>query len=249
LNIMKTFWFRRLASNGLRFSCQNPTLPIFFFLLFLFVEIISASNTFAGDDFLDQYKAYRGYVESGSSFLRKGDYPQTIANFSKAIEKSPFEVSHYYNRGIASFRSGKRKEAEEDFEKVIILDSKINTAYIYRGLCREGLGKFKEALSDYKAALDFKPDDANIHNNLAWLYATAGDEQVRDKVKALEHAKKAADLSREKNAEILDTLAHAYFVNGKIDEAIETENKAVKAEPNSKKYQDNLKLYGQGKGQ
>jgi len=241
---MNIFCFSQLIQNDSQVIYKNLILPIFLCLLFSF---ISAPNTFAGDDFSDQYKAYRGYVESGSVSLRKGDYGQAIAHFSKAIEKSPFEASLYYNRGIALYKSGKKKEAEEDFDRVLILDSRINSAYVYRGLCREGLGKYTEALGDYKAALDFKPDDANIHNNLAWLYATAGEEKDRDKAKALEHAKKAAELSKEKNAEILDTLARAYFLNGKIDEAVEVGNKAIQLDPNNKEFKGNLKLYEENK--
>ena len=39
-------------------------------------------------------------------------------------------------------------------------------------------------------------------------------ENIQDKAKALEHAKKAAELSKEDNAEISDTLARVYFING-----------------------------------
>ena len=104
-------------------------------------------------------------------------------------------------------------------------------------------GEYKEALSDYKSALKLKPKDASIHNNLAWLYATSKDEKFRDKIKALEHAKKAAELSKERNAEILDTLARAYHNNLKVKEAVETQKKAISLEPNNDKFKENLKIY------
>ena len=72
---------------------------------------------------------------------------------------------------------------------------------------------------------------------------TQNDESFRDKVKALEHAKKAAELSKEKNAEILDTLAKAYFINGQIKDAIDTENKALKLEPYNDEFKGRLKEY------
>lgn len=111
-------------------------------------------------------------------------------------------------------------KAIEDFDKVIILDPRWSSGYVYRGLCWRKKGNYKGALSDYKRALNLKPKDPGIHNNLAWLYATANDEKFQDKGKALEHAEKAARLSRDTNAEILDTLAQAYFINGKVKEAI-----------------------------
>jgi tetratricopeptide (TPR) repeat protein len=138
---------------------------------------------------------------------------------------------------------GNDKEAIEDFDKVIILDARISTAYVYRGLCRMKGGEYQEALTDYQKALEFSPKDASIHNNLAWLYATAKEEKFQDKLKALEHAVKAAELSNEKNAEILDTLAKVYLINGKVNEAIEAEKKALKLEPNNERLKENLKKY------
>jgi tetratricopeptide (TPR) repeat protein len=197
----------------------------------------------AADNFEATYKAYKGHVQSGSESLQKGDYQQAVVNLSKAIEMSPFEAMLYFNRGIALYKSGKMKEAEEDFEKALILDQRMVNALVYRGLCREKLGKEKTALEDYTKALQQHPNDVSIENNLAWLYATAKEEGVRDKLKALEHASKAAALSKEQNAGVLDTLARVYFINGKVIEAIETEKKAIGLEPYNKEFKENLAFY------
>jgi len=202
-------------------------------------EVFAYSN----DDFADKYRSYKDYSQSASVAVEKKDFASAIINYSKVIEMSPFEVSNYYNRGISYFKSGKEKEAEADFDRVIMMDPRMSSAYVYRGLCRENLKMYKDALNDYKKALELKPNDAAIHNNIAYLYVTANDESFRDKSKALEHAKKAAELSKEKNAEILDTLARAYFINGQIKEAIEIENKAVKLEPYDDEFKGRLKEY------
>lgn len=142
--------------------------------------------------------------------------------------------------------SGKAKEAIDDFNKVLVMDSRRYSAYVYRGLCREKIGAYAKALEDYTSALGMNPKDANIHNNLAWVYATDKDEKVQDNAKALEHAKKAAELSNERNAEILDTLASAYFINANVKEAVETERKAIKLEPDNEGVKKNLKNYEKG---
>ena len=240
--VKKCFAASSLESTA--FSISNGRLSLFvLFLSFLVVWVTFISYGYAEDHFMDKYQAYQNYVKTGSSSLGKKDYTSAITNYSRAIDMSPFEVSNYYNRGIALFKSGKGKEAEEDFDKVIIMDPKMSSAYVYRGLCRERLGKHKDALNDYTKALELKPNDAAIHNNIAYLYVSANDESFRDKVKALEHAKKAAELSKEKNAEILDTLARAYFINGQIKEAIEAENKALKLEPYNDEFKNKLKEY------
>jgi len=214
----------------------------------LLVSLVAASVAFAPavyaeSTFAEKYRAYQVEVRAGKDSLDKKDYQSAIEQYSKAIGRSPFEAMLYFKRGIALYKSGKMKEAEEDFEKAIILDPRMVNAFAYRGLCREKLGKEKAALEDYTRAVQQQPDDVSNQNNLAWLYATAKDEGVRDKLKALEHASKAVALSKEKNAGVLDTLARVYFINGKVKEAIETEKKAIDLEPENKKYKENLALY------
>ena len=221
---------------------------ILFMSLLLASIFVFASCGNANDDFAEKYRAYKDHVQSASAAFQKKDFASAITNYSKAIEMSPFEINNYYSRGIAYFKSGKEKEAEDDFDKVIIMDPRMSTAYVYRGLCRERLGKYKDALNDYTKALELKPNDAAIHNNIAYLYVSANDESFRDKVKALEHAKKAAELSKEKNAEILDTLARTYFINGQIKEAIDAENKALKLEPYNEEFKGKLKEYEKAMG-
>jgi len=204
---------------------------------------VFASYAYSNDDFAGEYRAYKNYVQSGSAAFQKKDYASAIDNYSKAIEMSPFEINNYYNRGIAYYKSGKEKEAEVDFYKVIILDPRSSSAYVYLGLCKVKGGEYQGALNDYKRSLELNPKDASIHNDLAWLYATAKDEKFQDKLKALEYAVKAAELSNERNAEIMDTLAKTYFINGKINEAIETGKKALKLEPNNERFKENLKQY------
>ena len=135
--------------------------------------------------FQQQYKEYQGYARAGHSALKAKEYVKAIDHFTKASEVSPFEPSLYHYRGLAWYKSGNKDKAIEDFDKVIILDPRWSSTYMYRGLCRMKRGEYKEAQRDYMKALNLKPDDARIHNNLAWLYATAEDEKFRDKAKAL----------------------------------------------------------------
>ncbi len=107
-------------------------------------------------------------------------------------------------------------------------------------------GEYQGALSDYGKGLELNPRDPSIHNNLAWLYATANDEKFLDNLKALGHAARAVELSNERNAEALDTLARVYLINGKTKEAVETLDKALRLEPNNERFKDNLRLYQEG---
>ena len=81
--------------------------------------------------------------------MNKKDYRSSIAHYSKAIEMSPFEATSYYPSGVALYKTGKDKEAVEDFDRALIIDLRMISAYGYRGLCREKAGNYAEALKDY----------------------------------------------------------------------------------------------------
>jgi tetratricopeptide (TPR) repeat protein len=236
------FVFRRLFAN----MPSNPLKGPSFYILFLIIAAVGVTfvpAVYADSAFAEKYRAYQAEVRAGKEAFDKKDYQAAIEHYSKAVGMSPFEAMLYFNRGLALYKSEKLKDAEEDFDKTLILDPRMVNALSYQGLCREKLGKEKAAIEDYIIALQQKLDDVSMQNNLAWLYATAKDEEVRDKLKALEHASKASALSKEKNAGVLDTLARVYFINGKVKEAIETEKKAIVLEPNNNEFKKNLAIY------
>jgi Zn-dependent protease with chaperone function len=77
----------------------------------------------------------------------------------------------------------------------------------------------------YEKAIELNPESTHGLNNLAWLYATCEDEHIKNPVRALELAKRAAAM--EPSPHILDTLAESYFVNGRYEDAIETGKQAL----------------------
>ena len=77
----------------------------------------------------------------------------------------------------------------------------------------------------YEKAIELNPESTHGLNNLAWLYATCEDEHIKNPVRALELAKRAAEI--ESSPHILDTLAESYYVNGRYEDAIETEKRAL----------------------
>lgn len=207
---------------------------------------ISVAIPACADDFADRLKAYRSALEAGQAAYDRKEYSQVIEQYAKVVAVSPFEARSYLRRGIALFRSGKAREAAADFDKALSIEPQLVQALSYRGLCREKTGEFVAALKDHTDALMANPKDPALHNNLAWLYATAGDDKVRDPVKALEHARKGAELSNNANPEILDTLALALFLNGRPAEAAETEKLALKLAPGNEGFRKALQKYETG---
>jgi tetratricopeptide (TPR) repeat protein len=94
-------------------------------------------------------------------------------------------------------------------------------------------GRYAEARDLMQKHLERSPDDPHTLNNLAWLYATA-PAPYADPPAALELALKSVREDPEPYA--LDTLAEAYFVNGRYREALETIQRAIDMKPDNLKY-------------
>lgn len=115
-----------------------------------------------------------------------------------------------------------------------------NLAMVYHKV-----GNEREAAKTYDRLIGLDPENALALNNLAWLLATSEDEGLRDQQRALELAKGAVSLER--SAMYLDTLAEAYFVNGRFAEAVETIKEAIAVAAGPKTYYEGQLRRFQGK--
>jgi tetratricopeptide (TPR) repeat protein len=230
----------RKNATGLKYAWR---FIIAFALCMAWGGCTSMPDRKADGSFSERYHTYQALSQAGYASINKKDYKAAIDQYTQAIALSPFVPADHYYRGLAWYKNGNNEKAIADFDDALLLDSHWVLAYVYRGLARVNRGEYAEALNDYAAALKLNEKDPVIHNDLAWLYATAKDEKFRDKEKALEHAKKAAELSKEGNAEILDTLAQAYFINGEIQEALEAAQKAVQLDSQNQGFKEHLADY------
>jgi tetratricopeptide (TPR) repeat protein len=115
------------------------------------------------------------------------------------------------------------------------------------GKVYEQLGRGEDVLHSLENGLEADPGNVGILNHMGWLYATAEDPTLRDPAKALAYAQRAVDASDGKEANILDTLAEAYYVNQQYDEAIETEERALELAPELEPLQNQLEKFREAK--
>jgi len=90
------------------------------------------------------------------------------------------------------------------------------------------------AVAAYERALQLKPMNADVHNNLAWLLVTARDESLHDPARSLRLARRAAAIKEA--GYILDTLAVALWANNLSDAALAAEARAMEIDPENKRY-------------
>ena len=117
--------------------------------------------------------------------------------------------------------------AIDDIEKLLPAEERGNLAYA-RFTVHVAKGDTKAACEAAAKVSESNKENAALQNQLAWTLLTSKDLKEPDLTLAEKIATRASDASQSKDAGILDTLARAYFMNGKKDKAIETQEQAVK---------------------
>jgi len=188
----------------------------------------------------------------GNALAQEGDLEEAIAQYTKALEIHPEYLEAHYNLGNAFFKSGRLNEAIAQYKKVLELQPAYGGAFNNLGTAYTQLGRVSEAMGAYRKALDLQPENTDALNNLAWALATCPQAALRDGAAALALAKKAGQLTGEKNPLLLRTLAAAYAETGSygmaavtarraLDLAVEQKNDALAAA-----LQKEIKLYQAG---
>ena len=112
-----------------------------------------------------------------------------------------------------------------------------------------GRKNYAEAYKLAESLRDAHPTNAMIQNSLAWTIATQPGLEKRDLALAEKMAGRANEATKGKEPAVLDTLARVQFMNGKTNEAIATEQKALDIAPDEQKVflKKSLADYQQGK--
>jgi Zn-dependent protease with chaperone function len=99
----------------------------------------------------------------------------------------------------------------------------------------------------YEKSLALNPENPEVLNNLAWLYATCEDPRFRNPKRALELAKMAEEL--QPSPQVWDTLAESYYVNGMYKQAVLAGKYALAmAKKNHSYYREQLEKFKKAEG-
>ena len=124
--------------------------------------------------------------------------------------------------------------AERTLNQRLVDDPHNLELYMNLAMVHHETGKYQEAIDAYEKVLEINPNQAESLNNLAWILTTAPDARLRDKVRALNLAKKAVEIER--SSVFLDTLAEAYYANGMENEAVKTIREAISVAKENRTY-------------
>jgi tetratricopeptide (TPR) repeat protein len=184
----------------------------------------------------------------GHMYRRQENHPaalaalQTAVMFDRDDAEANTVLADEYAENSQAFADG-----IEYLKRFVQADSHTPTetavAYYSLGRIYTETKQEKDAMEAYEQALKANPNDHQVLNNLAWLYASAADPKLRQPARSVEYATRAVEISGRHDANYLDTLAEAYYANGQADKAVEAIKSAMALQPGNRSYKERLQKF------
>jgi tetratricopeptide (TPR) repeat protein len=166
------------------------------------------------------------YINRGAAYEKNKQYDKAITDYTKAIRLDPRDNDAYFNRGVAYEKKEEYGKAIKDYTKAIQLNPKDTYAFSNRGNAHKMRLEYRKAIKDYTKAIQLGPNPF-AHNALGWMLATCPKDGLRNGKRAIDHATKACEIWKWKDAYGLESLAAAYAEAGHFKEAVKWQRKAI----------------------
>jgi len=97
--------------------------------------------------------------------------------FEKALALSPDSAAMRHGLGVALFRMGDTRGAEEQFERIVRTTPSYRESYYNLAMIKAGSGRMEEALSRVSTALEHDPGYMAAPVDTAWVRCTVRDRR------------------------------------------------------------------------
>jgi tetratricopeptide (TPR) repeat protein len=116
------------------------------------------------------------YVYRGLVLIKKHDYRNATADFTKAAPHDPSNASSALNNRANAYELiGEYDQALEDYGRAIKLNPKNAVASFNRAGLYYTKAEYEDAIKDYDRAIDVKPDYIDAYNNRGKAYQAKGE--------------------------------------------------------------------------
>lgn len=146
------------------------------------------------------------------------------------LNKNPQDPFALYNLGTELCKHGKLDEGIGHLRETVRLKPDYPGANSNLGVALMQKGALGESAHCLTEALRINPTDAAALRSLtalAWIFATNADDKVRDPARAVILGERAAQLTKNQDAGVLDTLAAAYAAAVRFEDAVRTAQAAL----------------------
>jgi len=163
----------------------------------------------------------------GIVFLRQGKVDEAISLLQAAVDLRPDNSPAHENLAKALLQKGRIPEALVHYRQLIKLQPDNFEVHNIVGTVLVQQGRIREGMEEWQKVLAIQPDNGNAMSNLAWVFATAPDDSLRDGVQAVKLAEQALRVSGSRIPILFRTLAAAYAENGQFSQAIQTAQRGI----------------------
>ena len=231
----------------------------------------TAGNAFPQEPFLRQEQAFSHRLHGdaleqlGRVSDAESDYRAAIALYAGLNATVPLNPFYRQEEGYTTWmlaeilqRAQRLDEAEAEYRKAITLHEKAQGDFPNEAAFPERLGTIKLRLAELLTQRGRLPEarpmymegaehgSAEVLNEIAWVFATSADPNLRDGTNAITFAEKSVIATNRKKSMYLDTLAAAYAETGQFAKAVSIQQEAIalsQSEPEKRDLASRLKLY------
>ena len=157
---------------------------------------------------------------------------------NKSPQKAQLNFQKWFNQAIYSHQTGRLREAEAIYNKMIAAGSSDPAVFCNLGIICKNSGRIEEALECYQQALEFEPSDPKIYSNIGNLYRDIGNLD-----QALQYTLKSVELDAESST-VQMNLSSIYRDLGQTNQALAATIKAIELEAENTEALQNLKSLG-----
>jgi tetratricopeptide (TPR) repeat protein len=178
-----------------------------------------------------------GLANKADEELGKGNIENARRDVDEALRIDPAFFPARYIRASIFLRQRKWELAIQDCEVGLKQQPTFVDLAVMRAIANRALGKYAASLAELDHVIRLRPERVSVYSwafdQRAWLRATCPDASFRNGRQAISDAKQACNLTRWKDANIIDTLAAAYAEAGDFNSAVRYEEQAMSARDSS----------------
>jgi tetratricopeptide (TPR) repeat protein len=154
-------------------------------------------------------------------------YANSETLWRDTAQKNPEAWIAHNLLGAELAQQGKLDEAMEHYSTALRLNPNHAEAHSNLGTAFALCGNFEDATKHFRIAFKLNPRLLVAANSLAWILATHPHPKYRNGTEAVLLAERAAELSQQNDAGILETLAASYAEAGNFSDAIKIAKKGI----------------------
>ncbi|MEW6305431.1 MAG: tetratricopeptide repeat protein [Verrucomicrobiota bacterium] len=195
---------------------------------------------------------FQAHAAMGFALATLKRHAEAAEQYREALRFNPQFTEAHAGLGLSLGAMGDLKSALHHLGEAAKLEPTNPQKHFLLASAANRAGDVTTSTKHYREAARLAPNDANLLWQVAWLLATHPSPEFRNGEEAVKLATRACELTQQRDALPLDSLAAAYAETGRFGEAAATATKALEAArqqqlPMAAAIEQRLRLYQEGK--